>query len=233
MTRRRSLHASRTELDTGAGAAIIADMSTPTHDALVAGADGITRCWWPGSDPLYVAYHDHEWGRPHTDDRYLFEKLCLEGFQAGLSWITILRKRENFRRAFENFDAASVAAFGPADVARLMADPGIVRNRLKIEATLHNAARALEAVEKHGSLHEFFWQFADDPRPPSPVDRRIPPKTKGSEAMSKALKKLGWRFVGPTTIYAYMQSIGLVNDHVVGCAQQGPCEARYREVRGA
>lgn len=193
--------------------------ATPT--GLLLDAAGRPGCWWAGSDPDYRRYHDEEWGRPVTDDVRLFEKLCLEGFQAGLSWLTILRKRENFRRAFAGFDPAAVAAFGPDDEARLMADTGIVRNRAKIAATVNNAARMLELQAAGGSLAAHVWRFE-----PSPSDR--PPtldhatlaglgSSPASTALSKDLKRRGWRFVGPTTVYAFMQAMGLVNDHLDGC----------------
>jgi DNA-3-methyladenine glycosylase I len=170
------------------------------------------RCWWGSSTPEYIAYHDEEWGRPVHDDRALFEKLCLEAFQSGLSWITILRKRENFRAAFAGFEIERVAAFGDDDVARLMADEGIVRNRAKIEAAIANARAATDL-----SLGELLWSFAPDPRPRprSPAD--VPAVTAESTAMAKALKKRGFRFVGPTTAYALMQACGLVDDHIEGC----------------
>ena len=173
----------------------------------------MARCWWAGDDPLYVAYHDTEWGRPVHDDRALFEKLCLEGFQAGLSWLTILRKREHFREVFCGFDPQRVAAFDDSDVARLLGDAGIVRNRAKIEATIGNA-RAMADVE---SLDELVWSFAPTagPAPVRPGD--IPTQTSESKALSKELKRRGFRFVGPTTVYAFMQSMGLVNDHLADC----------------
>jgi DNA-3-methyladenine glycosylase I len=182
---------------------------------LTTGGDGIVRCWWAGSDPLYVAYHDTEWGFPVTDDSRLFEKLCLEGFQAGLSWLTILRKRENFRSAFAGFDFRKVTGFGEADVARLLVDAGIVRHRGKIEATINNAQRAVELIDEFGSLAGYVWNYAPD-RPEPPLD--LPSITPESTAMSKDLKHRGWRFVGPTTVYAFMQAMGLVNDHLAGCA---------------
>jgi DNA-3-methyladenine glycosylase I len=180
--------------------------------------DGNRRCWWCGDDPLYVAYHDDEWGKPVHDDRLLFEKICLEGFQSGLSWLTILRKRENFRRAFANFDVERISHFDEADIARLMADAGIVRHRGKIESTINNARRCRDIVESHGSLSRFVWEF----RPSEPEgDRSAPPgipsQTPSSVRLSKALKKSGWTFVGPTTMYAFMQSVGVVNDHLEGC----------------
>jgi DNA-3-methyladenine glycosylase I len=177
-------------------------------------ADGVTRCWWCHGDPLYEAYHDQEWGRPVTEDRRLFEKICLEGFQAGLSWITILRKRENFRAAFANFEFEHVAQFGEADIARLLDDAGIVRHRGKIEATINNAARACELRKEFGSLSDYFWQYQIVNAPAFDISRTTCEEAK---AMSKDLKRRGWRFVGPTTAYSFMQAMGLVNDHVAGC----------------
>ena len=179
------------------------------------------RCWWCGSDPLYVRYHDEEWGKPVTDDRRLFEKLCLEGFQAGLSWLTILRKREHFRQAFHDFDLARVAHMTGRDVSRLLRNPGIVRHRGKIESTINNGRRALELRDECGSLSAYFrrWRPAAAARP-----RRITREfltglstTPESVALSKDLKLRGWTFVGPTTCYAFMQAMGLVNDHVDDC----------------
>lgn len=179
------------------------------------------RCWWCGEDPLYVAYHDHEWGFPVADDRRLFEKLVLEGFQSGLSWLTILRKRENFRRAFAGFEIAAVARFGEADVARLLGDAGIVRHRGKIEAAIANARAALDLIERHGSLAAFVWRFEPPPdeRPARMTREALAAlgSTKHSAALSKELKRAGFGFVGPTTVYAFMQAMGLVNDHVEGC----------------
>jgi len=179
------------------------------------------RCWWCGSDPLYVRYHDREWGRPVRDDRQLFEKLCLEGFQAGLSWLTILRKRENFRRAFANFDYERVARFTARDVKRLMADEGIVRHRGKIESTINNAKRVIAIRDEHGSLASFVWQWQPAPRSrPRRITRDVlmgMSMTEESKALSKELRSRGWTFVGPTTIYAFMQAMGLVNDHVEDC----------------
>jgi DNA-3-methyladenine glycosylase I len=184
------------------------------------------RCEWvPGGDPLYVAYHDEEWGAPSHDDRHLFEMLVLEGAQAGLSWSTILRKRENYRRAFAGWDREAVARFGPRDVERLMADAGIVRNRAKIESAIGNARGAVAASEEHGSLDEYLWGFVGG----SPIQNRwrtlreIPAETDVSRAMSKDLKRRGFRFVGPTICYAFMQAVGMVNDHVSTCF-------RFREV---
>tara|TARA_R110002110_G_scaffold1839_7_gene8224 strand:+ start:2405 stop:3022 length:618 start_codon:yes stop_codon:yes gene_type:complete len=185
------------------------------------GGDGISRCWWCGDDDFYQGYHDNEWGNPITDDRTLFEKICLEGFQSGLSWITILRKRENFRAGFANFEFHRVAGFNEQDVERLMADAGIVRHRGKIESTINNAKRAIELVEEAGSLSDFFWSFEPDPASRPPVidhaSMSIIGKSPESIALSKALKKRGWSFVGPTTAYAFMQAMGLVNDHLEGC----------------
>ena len=189
---------------------------------LLRSEDGTLRCWWPGADPLYVRYHDEEWGFPVDDDRRLFEKVCLEGFQAGLSWLTILRKRENFRKAFCNFDPARVARFDARAVRRLLADAGIVRHRGKIESTINNARRALALREEKGSLAAYFWQWAP---PPADRPRRVTRRalsglstTPASVALSRDLRKRGWTFVGPTTIYAFMQAMGLVNDHLEGCA---------------
>ncbi len=183
------------------------------------GADGRPRCWWANSDPLYIGYHDNEWGRPSGDDRRLFEKLCLEGFMSGLSWLTVLRKRENFRKAFANFDLKKVAAFTGKDEARLMADAGIVRNRAKIAATINNARRYEELVEEFGSLASYAWKFAPPPRQKL-IDRKTLLEHKFSPeaaALSKDLRKRGWAFVGPTTVYSFMQSMGLVNDPIEGC----------------
>jgi DNA-3-methyladenine glycosylase I len=183
------------------------------------GADGRTRCWWPGELPDYVAYHDDEWGRPVHDDHRLFEKLCLEGFQSGLSWLTILRKRENFRAAFAGFDPEVVADFGEPEVERLLQDAGIIRHRGKIEATINNANRALEVIDEFGSLDAYLWSWEPEEREPDVKDpsAETPAVTATSTALSKELKKRGWRFVGPTTVYAFMQAMGLVDDHAVGC----------------
>ena len=177
------------------------------------------RCWWPGEDELYIRYHDQEWGRPVTDDRKLFEKICLEGFQSGLSWLTILRKRENFRNAFKHFDPKAVARFGARDIKRLLNDAGIVRHRGKIESTINNAKRALELIEEQGSLAAYFWSWEPDAktRPKRIVRGDILSTTERSIALSKDLKKRGWTYVGPTTCYAFMQAMGLVNDHVDDC----------------
>ncbi len=182
---------------------------------LFTGPDGADRCRWCGAAPEFLHYHDAEWGFPVVDDTRLFEKICLEGFQSGLSWRTILAKRENFRRAFHGFDIDRIARFGERDVERLLKDEGIVRHRGKIEAVINNARRARELIASEGSLARFVWQFE-----PSP-ETAAPPQTVSTSgeaiALSKALKKLGWKFVGPTTVYAFMQAMGLVNDHAQGC----------------
>ncbi|MEM9493753.1 MAG: DNA-3-methyladenine glycosylase I, partial [Myxococcota bacterium] len=187
---------------------------------LVVGEDGQKRCFWCGSVPDYVVYHDQEWGVPVRDDRRLFEKICLEGFQSGLSWLTILRKRDNFRRAFADFEPAKVARFGPGDVARLLGDAGIVRHRGKIESTINNAGRAMEMIAEFGSLDAYFQGWRPDPaerpRRVSHAALMAMSKTATSTALSKDLKRRGWTFVGPTTIYAFMQAMGLVNDHIEG-----------------
>ena len=186
---------------------------------------GTVRCWWCGTDSDYVDYHDREWGRPVDDDHRLFEKICLEGFQAGLSWLTILRKRENFRKAFKDFDFARVARFNTRSVDRLLQDAGIVRHRGKIESTINNAKQAIKLVEEFGSLAAYFWQF--EPVEIIPFDGRRS-VTDESKALSKDLKLRGWSFVGPTTVYAFMQAMGMVNDHVDGC----DVGANVEEVRG-
>lgn len=191
---------------------------------LVVSADGRPRCGWATGDPLYLAYHDHEWGRPERDERALFEKLCLEGFQSGLAWITILRKREGFRRAFAGFDPERVAAFDDDDIAHLLGDPGIVRNRAKIEATIANARALLALAEDGRSLSELVWSFAPDGDRPAPASfADVPAATPESTALSKALKRAGFRFLGPTTCYAFMQAMGLVNDHLAGCWARDRC----------
>lgn len=177
------------------------------------------RCGWVTADPLYLAYHDREWGVPLHDDHALFELLILEGAQAGLSWLTILKKRESYRRAFAGFDPAKIARFGAAQVERLLADPGIVRNRLKVAATIDNARAYQQLVAEEGSLDRFLWSFVDG-KPLTPRRRamsEVPARTPESEAMSKALQKRGFRFVGPTITYAFMQATGMVNDHTVDC----------------
>ncbi|MGX5802549.1 DNA-3-methyladenine glycosylase I [Bradyrhizobium sp. Arg314] len=199
------------------------------------GTDGKARCFWHGNLPDYLRYHDHEWGRPVTDDRRLFEKICLEGFQSGLSWLTILRKRENFRDAFAGFDFDKVAAFTDEDVERLLGNAGIIRHRGKIVSTINNARRAREMVDEFGSLAAWFWKFEPgaDERP-SVVDLahlRANPTTAVSVRISKELKKRGWSFVGPTTVYAFMQAMGLVNDHLEGCYCRAEVEAERKKLK--
>ena len=191
------------------------------------------RCPWTGiADPEYARYHDEEWGVPKADDRALFEKLTLEGFQSGLSWLTILKKRESFRRAFSGFDPERIARYGAKDVQRLMADAGIVRNRLKVEATIANAKAYLELREKQ-SLASFLWGFLED----GPIPNRresiedVPAETELSLRVSKALKAHGFRFVGPTTLYAFMQATGMVNDHLLACHRHGPCTTLQRQFK--
>jgi DNA-3-methyladenine glycosylase I len=197
----------------------------PLPDGLFADEAGCPRCAWCQATPLYRHYHDTEWGFPVDDDRRLFEKICLEGFQSGLSWLTILNKREGFRAAFANFDAEQLASFGPADVERLVQDAAIVRHRGKIESTINNARRVLELRQEFGSLARYAWRYE-----PPPADRptrltldvaRTFSTSPASVAMSKDLKKRGWSFVGPTTVYAFMQAMGLVNDHLDGCHARG------------
>ncbi len=188
------------------------------------GASEPVRCAWPTEDPLYLDYHDTEWGRPTTDRLRLFEKICLEGFQSGLSWITILRKRENFRAAFAGFDIERVARFGERDVERLLGDTGIIRHRGKIEATINNAQRAIDLIEAEGSLVDWIWSWAVD-EPARSEDGGIPAVTDRSTALSKELKRRGWKFVGPTTAYAFMQSEGLTNDHDHSCFVHAHCES--------
>ena len=191
-----------------------------------AGSGSAKRCDWAGTDPLYVRYHDAEWGVPNHDDRHLFEMLVLEGAQAGLAWITILRKRENYRRAFDDFDVGRVARYDRRRVEKLLKDPGIVRNRLKVESAVANAKATLDVIDEFGSLDRYLWQFVEG----EPIVNRfrsmkqVPAETDGSKAMSRALRKRGFRFVGPTICYAFMQAVGMVNDHLVSCP-------RWREVR--
>ena len=200
-------------------------MSTDTTKWLNVGADGEGRCWWAGTADDYIEYHDTEWGRPVSDDVQLFEKICLEGFQSGLSWLTILRKRENFRDAFAGFEIATVAGFDDDDVERLVQDAGIVRHRGKILSAINNAGKALEIVQEFGSLASFVWAY-------EPVEIEgdrdgewpVPSTTPTSVALAKEIKRRGWSFVGPTTVYAFMQAMGLVNDHMPGCAAGVECE---------
>jgi len=188
---------------------------------IVRGDDGALRCFWCAGDPLYRAYHDREWGFPVADDQRLFEKIALEGFQAGLSWLTILRKRENFRRAFHGFEIERVARMGARDVTRLLRDAGIVRHRAKIEAAIHNAKQSVRVIDRHGSLASFVWRFQP---PASERPRKLTraavvklTETPTSRALSKELRAHGFQFIGPTTAYAFMQAMGLVNDHLEGC----------------
>ncbi len=193
---------------------------------LIQGEDGLQRCFWVGSAPGFAAYHDTEWGFPVADEHRLFEKICLEGFQSGLSWRTILDKRPAFREVFLDFDFERVARFGDEDVARLMGDARIVRHRGKIEATINNARKACDAVEAHGSLAELLWRY----EPPASRQHvwktraEVQSTTEDSVRLAKDLKKLGWRFFGPTTAYAFMQAMGLVNDHIEGCSIREVCE---------
>jgi DNA-3-methyladenine glycosylase I len=203
-------------------------------DGLIDAGRGRHRCGWCGDDPLYVTYHDAEWGRPVVDDVRLFEKICLEGFQSGLSWLTILRKRDHFRDAFAGFDPARVARYGSREVAALLNNAGIVRHRGKIESTINNARRLLDLQDEFGSLAAYAWSWE-----PGPADRpasmtwatlRAMPTTATSVALSKDLKKRGWSFVGPTTVYAFMQAMGLVNDHLDGCYVRPEVERARRRV---
>ncbi len=205
-------------------------MTTPPKP-LLTDDQGVTRCWWCVGDPLYQHYHDTEWGFPVADDTRLFEKLCLEGFQAGLSWLTILRKRANFRAAFGGFDIERVARFNRRTVQRLLRDEGIVRHRGKIEAAINNAKRTIELVDEFGSLAAYVWQYEPQARsrPRRVTSNAIPSTSPESVAMSKDLKQRGWSFVGPTTIYAFMQAMGLVDDHLSGCRTREEVEA----VRGS
>jgi DNA-3-methyladenine glycosylase I len=202
---------------------------------LIEGPDGRLRCAWSGSEPLYLGYHDHEWGRPVTDDTRLFEKLSLEGFQSGLSWLTILRKRDNFRAAFRGFDIKTVASFTARDVNRLLGDTGIVRHRGKIESTINNARRALEVRLEFGSLARFYWSFEPDaterPGHSDWATLKTLTQTDASRRLAKELKKRGFSFVGPTTAYAFMQAMGLVNDHVEMCAFHAQVEKERHRFR--
>ena len=190
---------------------------------LLTDSAGVARCGWCGTDPQYVHYHDTEWGRPQHDDVRLFEKICLEGFQAGLSWLTILRKRERFREVFHGFEPARVARMKDRDVERLLQDAGIVRHRGKIESTINNAKRCLELLEEAGSLHAHVLSFAPGEALPAPKTMKdVAPSTPHSTALSRDLRRRGWSFVGPTTMYAFMQAVGVVNDHLEGCDRRDP-----------
>ncbi|MBI2479161.1 MAG: DNA-3-methyladenine glycosylase I [Planctomycetia bacterium] len=195
---------------------------------LITGADGQSRCWWCGNDPLYVEYHDHEWGVPVDDDVRLFEKICLEGFQAGLSWITVLRKRADFRKAFAGFEFAKVARFTDAKVEKLVTNAKLIRHRGKIESTINNAQQALKLVDEFDSLSAFFWQYAPDSQPLFDGCRSMTPESK---SLSKELKRRGWSFVGPTTCYAFMQAVGMVNDHLPGCRASEKVEKLRKQFR--
>ncbi len=185
--------------------------------SLQVGADGRQRCWWCGDDPLYMQYHDTEWGTPLKDEHPLFELLCLEGAQAGLSWITVLRKRENYRKAFDSFDVEKMAAYGAADTARLLADAGIVRNRAKVAAFIGNAQALIAMHDRGETLSELVWSFKVPPGKRLAPGDDVPPTSEAAGALSKALLKRGFKFVGPTIAYAYLQSSGVVDDHLVGC----------------
>lgn len=202
---------------------------------LIEGPDGRLRCFWHGNLPDYLAYHDHEWGRPVVDDFRLFEKICLEGFQSGLSWLTILRKRENFRAAFAGFDFYRIARFTEEDVERLLQDKGIVRHGGKIRSVINNAQRAIELCDEEGSLANYFWRHEPGIEDrPSSIDLgtlRALSKTEVSARISKDLKKRGWTFVGPTTVYAFMQAMGLVNDHLHGCCVRDEVEAERASLK--
>jgi DNA-3-methyladenine glycosylase I len=205
-----------------------------TGNGLITGIDGRDRCFWHANLPEYLRYHDEEWGRPVTNDIRLFEKICLEGFQSGLSWLTILRKRDNFRAAFAGFDFGKVALFDDSDIERCVADAGIIRHRGKIVSTINNARRAIEMREEFGSLTHYFWSHEPQPDDrPAMVDYptlSANPTTPASVRISKDLKKRGWSFVGPTTIYAFMQAMGLVNDHIEGCYCRDGVETMRREL---
>ena len=205
-------------------------MATVATMEIIVAEDGHPRCWWGASTADYREYHDTEWGFGVTDDARLFEKICLEGFQSGLSWLTILRKRENFRAAFDGFDPDSVAGFDESDVERLLGDTGIIRHRGKISSTINNAGRALETIDEHGSLAAYFYQWFDERSdPPSEISAT----TSASIALAKDLKRRGWSFVGPTTAYAFMQAMGLVNDHLDGCWIRDAAEdSRQRAAAG-
>jgi len=198
--------------------------------ALVRGTDGVRRCFWGASTPDYVAYHDDEWGRPVVDDVRLFEKISLEGFQSGLSWLTILRKREGFRKAFAGFDPGRVARFGERDITRMLGDAGIVRHRGKIEATIANARATLAVQAERGSLATLLWSYEPRRRPAPRAIGDIASSSPESVALAKELKSFGFRFVGPTTAYAAMQAMGVVNDHLVGCVARGPCTRARKEL---
>ncbi len=198
----------------------------------IRGDDDARRCWWCAGDPLYIRYHDQEWGRPNLDDRHLFEHFCLEGFQAGLSWLTVLRKRVNFREAFADFDIEAVARFNKRSVERMLNNAGIIRHRGKIQSAINNARRALELIDDHGSIAAYVWQFEPAHSPRRRVTRgTLPVTSPESIALSHALKKLGWSFVGPTGMYALMQAIGVINDHVATCDTRLVVEEQRRAMK--
>ena len=197
---------------------------------VVVASDGRAKCRWPVGDDLYERYHDDEWGRGWEDDVTLYEKIVLEGFQAGLSWITVLRKREAFRSAFAGFDPGKVVRFGEKDIELMLGDAGIIRHRGKIESAINNAGRALEAITEFGSLAAYVWSFAPEPLPAPKTFGDIVAVSEASTALSKDLKRRGWSFVGPTTMHAFMQAAGMVNDHLVGCWARDECEKRRAEV---
>ena len=197
--------------------------------ATIKSSDGKRRCWWCGTDPLYVDYHDQEWGVPVDDDQRLFEKICLEGFQTGLSWLTILKKRDAFREGFRDFDFEKIAHFKKRHVESLVGNAAIVRHRGKIESTINNAQRAIDLRKEFGSLAAFFWQFEPQKRTALRRRNQVAATTEESIAMSKALKKRGWSFVGPTTCYAFMQAMGMVNDHLRSCDHWEQIDNRRRE----
>jgi len=210
-------------------------MAEAAETGLIHHPDQHPRCWWPGSDLLYLKYHDTEWGRPTDDEVRLFEKICLEGFQAGLSWLTILRKRENFREAFDGFSVERIARYTPRTVTKLLGNAGIVRHRGKIESTINNGKRAIELRKEFGSLAAYIWSFepaaAERPKTFDLATLKSMATTPASVALSKDLRKRGWSFVGPTTMYAFMQSTGIVNDHLEGCAFRSQCEAARKRFR--
>ncbi|MCZ8044287.1 MAG: DNA-3-methyladenine glycosylase I [Beijerinckiaceae bacterium] len=213
----------------------MSDTTTASEErTAIAGPDGKFRCRWPGTDPLYLAYHDTEWGVPEYDSRALWEKLILDGFQAGLSWITILRKRDAFRAGFADFEPEAVARFGEIDVQRLLADPGIIRHRGKIEGTI-KSARAYLAISEREPFADFLWKHLDGRvlQNSFRTQGEVPTQTAISEAMAKDLKKAGFTFCGPTIVYAFMQACGLVNDHLTGCFRRDECAALARDIRPA
>lgn len=209
------------------------DVPAPREQALLPGPDGRPRCWWSVVTPDYVAYHDLEWGRPVLDERLLFEHLCLEVFQAGLSWLTVLRRREAFRQAFAGFDPERVARFGERDIARLLADGAIIRNRTKIEAVIGNARGCLDLAAGPGSLGALMWSYAPEVASAPRSRRAVPATSPEAAALASDLKRRGFRFVGPTTLYAHMQACGMVNDHIAGCLAREPALDQRRRQEAA